>query len=597
MLKADSRATRSGASFAVLISILAPLIFTASALPPTSLQRQGAAIATPKIDANFIYQQLDYMAIHFLKREAGYDDHLSPDKNGHDEFASYWTQEMLTLLGHYGAQSYRDVFPIQGWQARPTSVPAVNVEITVPGIIHPEQIVVIGCHYDGMAFSTQSAYDDASGCAIELGVAKAMSEFWSANHLYPARTLRFVIFDAEEPGLLGSYHYVNSTSNGDLRNIVAMFNEEQNGIDYPLRYLGKLSNPLLPYYIDMSPLQSNDLYNQTGLTSQQRANISAFRQLMQQAVAAAFQEFRAMGYQALTYHGASGQDVWQPIFSADQLSNIHLEDDTLGASDQMAFTMAGLPCATLAGNSTYYNANAPAGSYPFDQPSDTIQLMNTFADGTASQSQALTLALGLPGLITSWMLSQPTMLGQTPTDGKPIATITSLGATQTGQSMQFSAGPAYDPTQTGATFNYQWNFGDGTSASGQTVDHIYKQSGNYTLSLTVTSSGGGARAINKQLRVGQASTYDNPYNGYSSDGKPATNAQVILPVAGNGPGDRVSGSPTQVPAQTPRSTSSKTGGSVLSPTSPALIAWPFIGIGIVFIVIVVIIILRWLWRK
>src|SRR6185437_7076460 len=181
--------------------------------------------------------------------------------NGHDEFANYWTQEMLSLLGNFGAQARRDSFPIQGWQGRPTTVPAFNVEITVPGIVHPEQIVVIGCHYDGMAFSTQSANDDGSGCAIELGIARAMSEFWSKNHVYPARTLRLVIFDAEESGLFGSYHYVNETTNGDLNNIVAMFNEEQNGINYPLRYLGNISNPLMPYYIDMSPLQNNALYS------------------------------------------------------------------------------------------------------------------------------------------------------------------------------------------------------------------------------------------------------------------------------------------------------------------------------------------------
>ena len=109
-----------------------------------------------------------------------------------------------------------DPFPISGWSGRPAKTPAFNVEVTVPAAVSdPADIVVIGCHYDGEAVSTQSANDDASGCAIELGVARALATYWRMEHLYPARTLRFVIFDAEEQGVYGSFHYLNSTINGD----------------------------------------------------------------------------------------------------------------------------------------------------------------------------------------------------------------------------------------------------------------------------------------------------------------------------------------------------------------------------------------------
>src|SRR5262249_25098479 len=152
---------------------------------------------------------------------------------------------------------------------------------------------------------------------------------------YPARTLRFVIFDAEEQGLLGSFHYVNNTVNGDLGNIVAMFNEEQNGIAYPLRYLGQLKNPLMPFYIEMDPLQKNYMYpNQDKLTREQKDRITRFRDLMQQAIPIVFQKFQDLGYSSLTYHGTNRQDVPQPVFSSDQLNSVHTEDDILGSSDQ-----------------------------------------------------------------------------------------------------------------------------------------------------------------------------------------------------------------------------------------------------------------------
>src|SRR5579883_1193247 len=334
-----------------------------------------------------------------------------------------------------------------------------------------------------------------------------------------------------------------------------MFNEEQNGIAYPLRYLGTMVNPLMPYYIDMSPLRKNSLYtNQDTLSTQQRANISRFRQLMAQAVPASFQQFRAMGDQMLTYHSSSSQDVWQPIFTPDQLGYIHQEDDTMGSSDQMPFTMAGLPCATLVGNSTYYDPNAPPGSYPYDQPQDTIQLMNIFASGNSQQSQALTLALGLPGMLTTWMLSQPAMLGQVPADGKPIAAISNIGPARPGQALSFASEAAYDPTRQGSSLSYRWNFGDGSEASGQQVSHTYTSAGTYTLSLTVTSSTGGTRIITKQISVGTPPTYNNPYANLPSwDGMPASNPAVILPQATPGLSDRV-GTVAEAQQQNPLTT-------------------------------------------
>src|SRR5579859_5137447 len=157
-----------------------------TATPVPTVAGTTSDVAT--VDPTYIYDQLFYMATHYLHREAGYDNHLPPAQNGHDEFAAYWTQEISNDLQGFGPTARRDPFAVQGWSNRPTVVPAFNQEVSVPGITHPEQVVVIGCHYDGMAFSSQSANDDASGCAVELGIAKAMGAYWRARHTYPART-------------------------------------------------------------------------------------------------------------------------------------------------------------------------------------------------------------------------------------------------------------------------------------------------------------------------------------------------------------------------------------------------------------------------
>src|SRR5947209_9954992 len=334
--------------FLAISSLLTVVLPTsASASSPKSTIQHRTLADFPTVDPNYIYSQLFYMVTNFQHREAGYDNNLPVNVNGHDEFANYWSQELMRDVAGFGARVRRDPFNVAGWQNRPPTVPAFNVEVTIPGVTHPEQVVVIGCHYDGEAISTQSANDDSSGCAIELGVARAMGMYWRNHLTYPARTLRFVIFDAEEQGLYDSIHYLNSTVNGDTKNIVAMFNEEQSGIAYPLRYLGKIVNPLLPFYVYVSPLKKNELYpQQDRLSQQQQANITRLHTLLQQAVTPVFEQFQALGFQSLVYHGIGQQDVSQPVFTSDQVNNVQQQDDTLCSSDKEQFTLAGLPCAT-----------------------------------------------------------------------------------------------------------------------------------------------------------------------------------------------------------------------------------------------------------
>jgi Zn-dependent M28 family amino/carboxypeptidase len=483
----------------------------------------------PTVDGGYIYDQLAHMATSFLHREAGYDTGLPPDQNGHDEFAAYWAQEIQAGLAGFGPTLRQEQFAIKGWVGRPAATPAANIEVSVPGVTHPEQVVVIGCHYDGEASSTQSANDDASGCAIELGVAKALGVYWKAHHVYPARTLRFVLFDAEESGLFGSFDYVNRTIAGDRANVVAMFNEEQNGIAYPLRFLGKASNPALPFYMDVTPLTSNQLYpHQDQLTPAQVAAITQFRALLSTAVPAAFQQFRALGQGTADYLSASGQTASQPIFTPRQQHFVVQEDDTLGSSDQVPFTLAGIACDTLVGNSTYYDGAPLAWSYPYDQPQDTIQLMNVYAHHRPDAAPTLKLALALPGMITAWMLVQPDVLGTASADANPIAAIGDVGQTVAGQALALDAHATFDPTGASA-LTYHWSFGDGAGASGVAVTHTYAAPGTYALVLTV-QSGSGTRQIAKTLVVTtQPQPMPNPYANYPADGHPPANPAFTIP--------------------------------------------------------------------
>lgn len=120
--------------------------------------------------------------------------------------ARTWLVEQLQqvtigpVAGQTGAAAYLQPFA-QG----------ANVIGVVPGTRHPDEYVLIGGHYDHHAScgtvdgdrTCNGATDNATGTALVLEMARRF-----AQHP-PARSVAFVLWDAEEDGLLGSRHYVD----------------------------------------------------------------------------------------------------------------------------------------------------------------------------------------------------------------------------------------------------------------------------------------------------------------------------------------------------------------------------------------------------
>jgi hypothetical protein len=107
-----------------------------------------------------------------------------------------------------------------------TGVDCANLDVEIPGTTRPQEIVVIGSHYDAVR-GCPAANDNASGVAATLALARAFSERASS------RTLRFVCFVNEEPPFfwtqdMGSLVYANACkARGE--NVVAMLTPETIG--------------------------------------------------------------------------------------------------------------------------------------------------------------------------------------------------------------------------------------------------------------------------------------------------------------------------------------------------------------------------------
>ncbi|MCS6859123.1 MAG: M28 family peptidase [Abditibacteriales bacterium] len=99
-----------------------------------------------------------------------------------------------------------------------------NVVADLPGSEHPEQMVILGCHYDGHDIS-QGAVDPASGMVVVMEAARVL-----AAHARDAlkRTVRFIGFGTEEIGLIGSYRYVDAHED-ELDNVRFVLNLDAAG--------------------------------------------------------------------------------------------------------------------------------------------------------------------------------------------------------------------------------------------------------------------------------------------------------------------------------------------------------------------------------
>lgn len=120
-----------------------------------------------------------------------------------------------TLWEEQGFEVRRQAFEAQG-------VECANLEVTVAGAERPDEIVLLGAHYDTVA-GCPGANDNGTGVAALLEITRSLRDAGCA------RSLRFVAFANEEPpffltGDMGSQYYAaRARERGDdLRIVVAL---------------------------------------------------------------------------------------------------------------------------------------------------------------------------------------------------------------------------------------------------------------------------------------------------------------------------------------------------------------------------------------
>jgi opacity protein-like surface antigen len=106
----------------------------------------------------------------------------------------------------FGLSVELDEFPLLGWR--------YNVIGTQIGTQFPDSYFIVSGHYDSV--NNPGADDDASGIAGVLEVARVLSQYETAY------TIKYIAWDMEEMGLLGSQHYVDEHEGDDIVGMIQM---------------------------------------------------------------------------------------------------------------------------------------------------------------------------------------------------------------------------------------------------------------------------------------------------------------------------------------------------------------------------------------
>jgi hypothetical protein len=113
------------------------------------------------------------------------------------------TEYLRDTLSGFGLDTREHLFDYGG-------MTLANVEATLPGLVRPDDIFILGAHFDSIASRTPGnpsasdapgADDNASGTAGMLEIASVLSRYQFEA------TIRFVGFNAEEQGMRGSAAY------------------------------------------------------------------------------------------------------------------------------------------------------------------------------------------------------------------------------------------------------------------------------------------------------------------------------------------------------------------------------------------------------
>ena len=426
--------------------------------------------------------------------------------NHHFEYLDYYEETMKEILGPFGVSLKRYPFESPGSGNTKSGI-AHNVAAVVPGADHPDETVLVSGHYDQTTEGPASAWDSAEGHAQVIRMAKIMADYWTATGTRPSATIKFIPWDQEESGLLGSADYVdNNIPPGEEDKVRAYFNVDPCAGAYPAFYHGNPEDrvPMTLQLVDPASHEDDPDFN---------AEIQAFNARAETIVDDVFNNID----DTLSSPTAAPGGPY-PIFVSDQEEEAGEGESQrdeipttaggllLFTSDYANFEAVGVPFFNLSpaffGPSANGDPNREDGIAILHTPNDNHNTINamTSTDQTGMiVSEAWAKGMELCAQLESWYMLQPEMAGGQTSNSKVVAYYEALpNEAVRDQDVSFDASGSHQLTGSApgsfvddSQLTYSWDFGDGTTGTGKVVNHAYDATGRYTTTLTVTNAAAG----------------------------------------------------------------------------------------------------------
>jgi PKD repeat protein len=426
------------------------------------------------------------------------------------EFRDHFEKITKEILGDFGVavKSYEftspgrsDIGTGRGGYLDQAGGRGLNLFAVVPGADHPEQSVVIAAHNDTNDSAPASGWDASEGHANVIRVAKLMSDYWRRTGTRPSVTVKFGTWDAEEGGTFGSLDYLaNNVPPGEEGKIRGYHNMDPCAGAYPAY---KNGNPAqrVPEVMEVA-----DPANYPA-GSANRNRVVAYNARAERVVDEVF------GHLDDTL--AIGPGTTEPIFVSDaeaaagggssQRGEIVTAVGGLAAfgSDHTNFANQGIPIFNLFPD--YFGPHAdltPAsveGVGILHTPRDNLTTLNalTSSDQTGlSVSEGWAKGMEMCAQMNAWFMLQP-IAGGTQTSTPDVVAYYEALPNQAlqRQRVTFDASGSYRYAQLAtrqltddSKLKYEWDFGDGSTGTGRTAEHGYREIGRYESRLTVTDT-------------------------------------------------------------------------------------------------------------
>jgi PKD repeat protein len=210
---------------------------------------------------------------------------------------------------------------------------------------------------------------------------------------------------------------------------------------------------------------------------------------------------------------------------------------TVTRGDQPVASFVYSPTNPRVDETIHFNASQSS-----DPDSDTLSYQWDFGDGNSGEGKTLTHSYSSSGSYTVLLVvtdddgntgaaSQTINIssGESPTANFNV----SPASPKVDELVSFNASDSSDPDD--SIVSYQWDFGDGATASGMIVTHRFSSQGTFSVTLMVTDESGNSDSAVKTVTVSSGNPPDAQFS--FSPSNPKTGDAVIFNAEGSSDGD------------------------------------------------------------